>query len=104
MSKANHAIVDDQSGLHIHLQLNGTFSYFPSRALTIEEQERWDEFPVIFLTPDSDAWDPHATHFAEAEAAMLDCDGEIVNPASDKGDGREPGGKPSLNAGNDSCQ
>lgn len=81
VSKANHAIVDDQSGLHIHLQLNGTFSYFPSRALTIEEQERWDEFPVTFLTPDSDAWDPHATHFAEAEAAMLDCDGEIVNPA-----------------------
>ena len=31
----------------------------------------------MYLTPDSDQWDPHATHFAEAEAAMLDCNEEI---------------------------
>jgi hypothetical protein len=32
----------------------------------------------VYLTPDSDQWDPHASHFAEAEAAMMDSSGEIV--------------------------
>ena len=32
----------------------------------------------MHLTPDSDQWDPHALHFAEAEAAMLDSSGESV--------------------------
>ena len=32
----------------------------------------------MYLTPNSDQWDPHASHFAEAEAAMMDSSGEIV--------------------------
>jgi len=32
----------------------------------------------VYLTPDSDQWDPHASRFAEAEAAMMDSSGEIV--------------------------
>ena len=32
----------------------------------------------MHLTPDSDQWDHRASHFAEAEAAMMDSSGEIV--------------------------
>ena len=78
VSLDNHTIYDEVTGLRIHLQLNGTFSYFVSRSLTLEEQEHWENYPVVHLTPDSDQWDPHALHFAEAEAAMLDSSGEIV--------------------------
>jgi hypothetical protein len=35
----NHSIRDQRSGLRIHLQLNGIFSYFNTRPL--EEQENW---------------------------------------------------------------
>ena len=37
-SKENHTIFDEETGMRIHLQLNGTFSYFPTRPLTFEEQ------------------------------------------------------------------
>ncbi len=40
--------------------------------------ETWENYPVVYLTPDSDQWDPHAASFAVAEAAMLDSNGEIV--------------------------
>ena len=79
LSLENHTIHDEVTGLRIHLQLNGTFSYFSSRSLTLEEQENWENYPVINLTPDSDHWDPHDEHFADAEAAMLDNNGEIVS-------------------------
>ncbi len=32
----------------------------------------------MYLTPNSDQWDPHASHFAEDETAMMDSSGEIV--------------------------
>ncbi len=54
LSRNNHTICDNETGLRIDLQLNGTFLYFPTRALTIEEQSQWDEYPVVFLTPDGD--------------------------------------------------
>ena len=44
----------------------------------MEEQETWENYPVVYLTPDSDKWDPHAANFADAEAAMLDNSREIV--------------------------
>jgi hypothetical protein len=33
---------------------------------------------IIFVTPDGNARDPYASHFAENEAAMLSCNGAIV--------------------------
>ena len=71
LTRDNHTIYDEETGMRIHLQLNGTFSYFPTRSLTLEEQLNWDDYPVVYLTPDSDQWDPQATHFADAEAAMV---------------------------------
>ena len=46
LSKDNHTIYDEETGMRIHLQLNGIFLYFPTRPLTLEEQENWDEFPM----------------------------------------------------------
>ena len=34
----------------------------------------------IFITPDSVEWDPYSDYFAANEAAMLDCDGTLINP------------------------
>ena len=79
LSLDNHTIYDEETGMRIHLQLNGTFSYFPTRPLTLEEQENWDGFPVVYLTPDGDSWDPQATHYGEAESSMLDNDGQLVD-------------------------
>ncbi len=78
----HHSILDPKSQLRIPLQLNGVFSYFPTRALTQDEIENWQDFDVIFLTPDAESWDPHDETFAEEEAGLLDDDGDIVLPDS----------------------
>jgi hypothetical protein len=45
----------------------------------LDEQERWDEFPAVFLTPpDSDQWEPQATQNDDAVAAMIHNRGGIV--------------------------
>ncbi len=74
----NHCVYDPESGLRIHLQLNGIFSYFSTRPLTVDEQMHWEDYDVVFLTPDGAMWDPHSLHYAEEEAAMVDADGAIV--------------------------
>jgi hypothetical protein len=79
LSLDNHTIYDEEKGMRIHLQLNGTFSHFPTRPLTLEEQENWDGFPVVYLTPDGDRWDPQATHYGDAESFMLDNSGQLVD-------------------------
>jgi len=61
-----------------HLVLNGIRSYFQTRSLTIEEVQDWENFPVVFITPDGDGWDPYTSHFAENEAAMIDANGLVV--------------------------
>ncbi len=67
----NHVIVDSETGMRIHLSLNGIFSSFPTRALTLEEIEDWENYSIIFITPDSVTWDPCASHYAENKAACL---------------------------------
>jgi hypothetical protein len=79
LSLDNHTIYDEETGMRIHLQLNGTLSYFPTRPLTLAEQENWDELPIVYLTPDSDRWDPQATHYGDAESSMLDNSGQLVD-------------------------
>jgi hypothetical protein len=74
----NHAIYDSETGMRIHLKLNGIFYYFTTQALTLDKVENWDTFPIVFITLDGDAWDPHTLHYADNEAAMLDANGLIV--------------------------
>jgi len=40
--------------------------------------DNWDNYPIVFITPDGDAWDPNAEHYAEQEAAMLNSEGMII--------------------------
>ena len=75
----NHKIVDCETKMRIHLTLNGIFSYFPTRELTLEEVKEWESYSVVFITPNGDDWDPYASHFADNEAAMLNSDGLIVD-------------------------
>ena len=51
LTRDNHTIFDEETGMRIHLQLNGTFSYFPTRSLTLDEQLNWDDYPVVYLIP-----------------------------------------------------
>ena len=74
----NHAIVDPVTGMRIHLSLNEIVSYFRTRRLTSEEIDNWDNYPIVFITPDGDAWGPNAEHYAEQEAAMLNSEGMII--------------------------
>ena len=64
--------------MRIYIQLDGTFSQFPTWSLTLDGQERWDEFPAVFLTPDSDQWEPQATHYDNVAAAMIYNSGGII--------------------------
>jgi hypothetical protein len=57
--------------MRIYIRLDGTFSQFLTLLLTLDGQERWDEFPAILLTPDSDQCEPQATHYDDAAAAMI---------------------------------
>jgi hypothetical protein len=75
----NHVIVDPETGMRIHLSLNGIFPSFPTHALTHKEIEDWEKYPIVFITPDSVTWDPYASHYAENEAAMLDSNGLTVD-------------------------
>ncbi len=75
----NHAIVDDATGMRVHLKLNGIFSYFTTRNLIQEEMGHWETYPIVFLTADGDSWDPSSNHYADQEAAMLDPNGLIAS-------------------------
>ncbi len=77
-SVLNHSIFDPITGMHIHMALNGICLYFVMQKLNIDEMENWKSYPVVYLTPDSDSWDPNVSHFVEQEAAMLDHNGHIV--------------------------
>jgi hypothetical protein len=46
--------------------------------LTLDKIENWENFPIVFLTPDGDAWNPHTSHYADNEEAMLDTSGLII--------------------------
>jgi hypothetical protein len=74
----HHSIYGGETKLQIHLQLKGVFSYFPTCALTIEEQDNWEDYEVIFLTPDAANWDLNSEHFAQMEDSFLDADGDIA--------------------------
>jgi hypothetical protein len=76
----NHAIVDVDTGMRTHLKLNGIFSYFTTHNLIEAERDNWETYPIVFLTPDGDSWNPDSDHFAEQEDAMLDPTGSIAEP------------------------
>ena len=72
---SDHAITLPDANLSIPLKLNGIFSFFHTRMPTIAEVETLDP---ILITPDSEAWNPYSTHFAENEDSMVDYEGNIT--------------------------
>ena len=56
----DHALVFPEMGLRLPLSLWGTFSYFPTTKLTMEDLAEPEE--VYFLTPPR--WNPHSDAYA----------------------------------------
>ena len=72
--KDDHCLIFPHSDLRIPLQLNGTFSYFHTRLPTTQELYDLDK---VFLTPDSEDWNPHCESFEKNERAMTNYEGEM---------------------------
>ena len=71
----DHAITFQDNSLSIPLQLHGIFSYFHTRKPTFDEVKYKEP---IFLTPDSDNWDPYSEHFCQNEESMTDWEGNMT--------------------------
>ena len=61
----------------MRLELDGTFSGLTTRALTDYELQHIEEFDHLWLTPDTDSWDPNVPDFEEREQSLMDVDGNV---------------------------
>ena len=50
----------------------------PDLIAHLDRQERCNELPSIFQTPDNDQWEPQATHYDDVVAAMIHNSGGII--------------------------
>ena len=78
-TNSEHSIYCPQTQLRIPLGLNGIFSHFHTRKPIISEI---DTCEAIFLTPDSDNWDPYSDHYSRNEDAMVDWEGNVIEAPS----------------------
>ena len=76
----DHTVYCKEHDLRIPLMLDGIFSYFPTRALTVDEMEHPEELPYIFLSPDTPRWDPYDARFNEHESSLTDHRGDLAYP------------------------
>ena len=72
----DHAIEFPETGFKIPLMLWGVFSYFPTSEPTEEFLQETEK--VYMLTPNH--WNPHDEAFAHNKAAMIDWEGNMVEP------------------------
>ncbi len=72
----NHAIYFQETGLRIPLSLHGVFSFFSTSKPSLLQLQQSENIYMLTLT----VWDPHNVSYAINEAAMLDCNGEMVLP------------------------
>ena len=71
----DHSIYDEKTKLWIPLQLDGIFSYFPTREFTLDEMQNCDQIEHIFLSPDSKTWDPSSESYSINEDYLVDSGG-----------------------------
>ena len=71
----DHYIYDEKMKLRIPLQLYGIFSYFPTRALTLDEMPNCDQIEHIFLSPDAETWYPYFESYSINEDQLVDSGG-----------------------------
>ena len=62
-SVEDHSIFDEELGLRISLSLNGIFSVFKTRAPSEKEIEEIEKYQTIFITTDSNVWDPYTESY-----------------------------------------
>ena len=74
----DHLIYDGVTKLRILLKLYVIFSYFPTRALKLEEMQRCDEMKHVFLSPDAETWDPYSDTYALNEEQLMDAGRHIL--------------------------
>ena len=98
-----HMIYDPRTKMKIHLSLNGVFSCFKCREISVAEMEDWKEYQVVEASPGGETWNPYDPSYAEEEAYLLNHRGEIrqidpdtrrrscsqlIEDEDDNGDGR----------------
>lgn len=87
VTEVYHSIYHPSSNLRIPLSLNGTFSslngtfsYFPTRAPSSQDLAN-TEATAILLTPEGPQWNPNTELYAQNESNFLDWEGNIIDPA-----------------------
>ena len=78
----DHSMFDEETGLRIPFTLNGIFSVFESRSLNEDEIDNAENYQTVFLTPDSNVWDPYDQSYKENEDSNLDNRGRMVIPTT----------------------
>ena len=79
-SVEDHYLFREETGLRIPFTLNGTFSMFETRSLTEDEIENAENYPTIFLTPDSNRWGPYNESYKSNEDSYLDNSVNMIFP------------------------
>ena len=72
---SDHCILFENNDLKIPLKLSGTFSYFYSQPPHVKDLQECDK---VFITPDSDNWNPHCEYLRKIRMQRLIFEGEIV--------------------------
>ena len=81
-SAEDHSLFDEDTGPRIPFTLDGTFSVFKSRSLKNEEINNVEDFETVFLTPDSNKWDPYDKSYKHNEDSFLDHRGRMIPPSN----------------------
>jgi hypothetical protein len=77
VTEDNHTIFDPGTNMRIHMSLNGIFSSFKCRKMSVEEMETWRDEQVVQASPGGTRWDPYDPIYAEEEASCINHRGEV---------------------------
>ena len=76
-SVEDHSIFGEELGLITPLSLNGRFSAFKTRSASEKEIEDIENYQTIFITTDSNVWDPYNESYRINEDSLADSRGDI---------------------------
>ena len=79
-SLEDHSLFDEETGLKIPFNLNGTLSMFETRPFTEDEIENAENYTTILLTLDLNRWDPYNELYKLNEDSYLDNRGGMILP------------------------
>ena len=83
LTNESHCIVSTADGngtdIRIPMQLDGIFSYFPTRNITQEEIENCEYINTVHLKPDAAKWDPYDEEYLEREDAFFDFRVDLID-------------------------